>query len=77
MAAMSRPEKRGKEVFESKGLTEDQTEVIGQLKRIYADAHNYILDNVAIGRLRSTALTKLEESGLWAVKAVAHEGVAE
>lgn len=43
---------------------------VDTVKNAYADLGQWILDNVEPGRRRSVALTQLETSAMWAVKAI-------
>lgn len=63
--------------FNFTSVNEDQTRTLNSLRRIYIRAANYITAFVKDGRLRATALTRLEESALWANKAISKDGVTE
>jgi hypothetical protein len=47
-------------------------EMITKLREAYSALHNTVLEVAGESRERSVALTNLEQSAMWAIKAVVH-----
>lgn len=62
--------------FETTLIKDDQADAIGIVRAMYKSVA-MSLDAAKDGRAKSLALTKLEESCMWAVKAISHDGLAE
>ena len=59
--------------FDSVSLKPDQLARVRQLQADYASQESFIKANTQPGRLQSLALTALEESAMWANKAISRE----
>ena len=52
---------------------EEQKKKISNTREIFAKTADYILENLKSSREKSLALTKLEESCMWAIKSITRE----
>lgn len=60
-------------IFDSVQLSDEQKQAIADLKKSAYVLYYDIVTAVPQGRMRSLALTKLEECLMWANKGIAHE----
>ena len=61
------------DIFENRAVDEKQLERINRVKTQADYLYKYILEMCPGNREQSIAITKLEESVMWATKSIAHE----
>ena len=61
------------DIFENRAVDEDQLERIEKIKGQASILYQEIIDLCPDDREQSIAITKLEESVMWATKSIAHE----
>ena len=61
------------DIFENRAVDEKQLERINRVKTQADYLYKYILEMCQGNREQSIAITKLEESVMWATKSIAHE----
>ena len=61
------------DIFENRAIDENQLERVNKIKGQADNLYKYILEMCQGNREQSIAITKLEESVMWATKSIAHE----